>query len=113
MSRTAAIALMAMAVIGCGDGETALLPANSPAILVDPQGSTVAVYTYDQTESEKESTPHGVAIPSGTRVLVLEDDEFDSANSENRMVEVRLLEGDRRELVGFVSRRKLRPVRAE
>jgi hypothetical protein len=108
MSRAAAVALMAMAVIGCGDSETARLPAKSLAVLVDPQGSPVNLYVIGQAEPQKERTPHGVAIPSGTAVQVLEDDDFRSS-SDRRMVEVQVTAGERRELVGFVVRSKLRP----
>jgi hypothetical protein len=88
------------------------LPAKSLAYSVDPQGSLINVYTNGHTKAQ-EPTPHGGAVPSGTRVLTLEDDEIHSANAGRRMVEVRITGGERREPVGFVPRSKLRPRPAE
>lgn len=109
MFRTAAVALLAMALIGCGDVATDHLPSDSPAVMLDPSGSPVSIYVYGRAEPDKESGQRGILIPSGTRVRVLEDDDTHSHSSSNRMVEVRVDEGEHRQAVGFVARSKLRP----
>jgi len=104
MMRAAMAALAALAVCGCGNSETEWLPAGSLAVLVDPHGSPVNLYAT----SGGGTTPETLSIPSGTAVRVVLDDDSRTGDPDDRMVEVRIAEGARRDAVGFVTRLKVR-----
>lgn len=112
MLRIATLALVATtlsAASGCGDGESPRLPAGGHAVAADPQGSHVEFYVYHTGDATGTPAAETVSIPSGTRVLVVNDDGPGSGYRKGRMVEVRVEDGERRGLVGFVPRPQLRP----
>lgn len=102
MKRLTWLALVVVGVVGCSDPATSRLERGSEAVIFDPSRDQVSLLV-DSYAVEKDE---GVDV--GTRVYVLQEDP-DPGLSELRKVKVRVLEGARDGLIGFVSRHSLRP----
>jgi hypothetical protein len=103
------VILALMMVPGCGHPDVDVLAADSVAFLYDVNGSTVNVNPAQVKRGEAPGL-RTVALPTGTRVLVLEDARAaEDPMPDLRPVKVRISEGDHIGKVGLVSRYMLRP----
>jgi hypothetical protein len=100
--------LVALGLAGCGENAAVSpLPANSMATLYQDKGGTV---TIESTEKDAVGLALFVALPSGTRVRVLEDQPAKPpTKAEQRLIRVRVEDGERKGLTGTIRRNKLRP----
>jgi hypothetical protein len=104
-------ALIVASVAGCADPESGLLTVNGTAVLAAGLGErAVLVMVFRQTGDGSFDFDHDVGLPSGTRVVVLEDAPTrPGVQPSLRLVRVRVAEGEHEGLEGKVSRRHLWP----